>query len=909
MKKAYTQLKEYVIKGGSENASSHHVYPFFQKIFSNDNFKRESEAAGCDIYIVGRLAVELKTHEAEWLQGFFQALHYNKKGLSFSAVSVIANNFIGLWRLADLSSEVTSIILNTDANKSANEVGKINANKCNKALKQKILESAYFLYNKEQPLFIDAKLYEFEENLQHLDVMRNQINPNNFLRKIGLLKEYFEDPLNAIHCFYTMLPFWDTTSKVPEARMPEQNVLWLNGQNGSSSSDKIIIEPRFQKNFRKYVESQYVYTNNDEGISVDYYFSRLDEAFAEHDLAYIKQHGIFFTDINLSRFALWFIREKYGEKKLSEKHIVVDPAGGSGNLVSSWRRNHLKFKIVSELNPELLKTIELRLRHDPVQIQQGYSIIPKIYENKGLNFIDKSASCYYDIIESYVKAEGKNIDKPFAFLLNPPYKNIDENELDREATHSNYTIDPSIIKITGNDAGNERYLAFLAQILELCKLQKEKMPNVEPVVMIFTPTSWLIPRPTYENFRKIFDKHFKFEKGFMITGQEFFKIPGRWPVAFTIWRYNQGNNTNTIKLLDLTNLLKEMLSTIPWNEKVETLNTEVNKIIQGKGEVLFSNSRGEIRDLLPLMKNTRNERNERQQRYDFQRNPTTSEVRSGDVFGGLPLNDERRNNKKTYGWHDGLFIGFMDNGTPVRVKQDKYNRMSTRPDRIWFYLDNRMIKINMQKILCGPADHYGICACSIETAKVTLSWFAISKVINGRYPIWANMFNIWSPKVIKKFEDDYYSLCLSFALSENRCIVTKFEKDNPIKGAPEVFVDNPLCPANPDSFWSTTLDSEVRNPLAKSLVDEIKSLYDYWNSDYCKGQFLNNVGLHDEPYFRYFNYPDFVTPYSGLIQIKKYAEVNGKTAILSRFEVIKELTKQVKEAIYDLLVNKFEYFK
>jgi len=909
MKRELNQLKHYITDPESENASSHLVYPLFLKLFRNDKFKRESEAAGADIYIEGRLLVELKTKEEDWLIGFFQALHYNKKGLSFSAVSVISNNFIGLWRLENLPSDVNVILANSEANKSANEMGKINAKKCNKGLQKQILECAYFLFKKDEPLFIDIQLFEFEDRLQNLDVLRNQINPDNFLRKIGLLKEYFKDPLNAIHCFYTMLPFWDVTSKVPEARISEQNILWLNGKNGSSSSDPFAIEPRFHKDFRVFVESHYVFTNDEEGISIDYYFSRFDEALAEHDPEYVKQHGIFFTDINLSRFALWFIREKYGEKKLSDKYIVIDPAGGSGNLVSSWRRNHLKFKIVSELNPDLLKTIELRLKHDPVQIQQGYCIIPKTHENKGLNFIDKSADDYYNIIESYLNAEGKKIDKPFAFLLNPPYKNTDENEINRESTDSNYVIDPSIIKITGNDAKNERYLAFLAQILELCKLQKSKIPDIEPVVMIFTPTSWLIPRPTYKGFREIFDKHFKFERGFIITGQEFFKGTGRWPVAFTIWRYNHRNNTNIVKLLDLTELSGGAFSIIPWNDKLETINTEVKKIIRGAKEILFDDSRGEIRDLLPLMPNPNNNNLEKQPRYNIYRNIRPDEV-AKQIISGFPLKDDRHQRiKAPHGFVDGTYIGFMDDVTPVRIYNDTFKRMSNKSDRIWARLDSDIKGVNRSKLFNGPTDNRSYCAYDLTSAKALLSWFCITKAINGVYPVWANQFDIWPPIIKERFQVEYFSLCFAFALSENRCVVTKFEKDNPVQGAPEVFVDNPLCPTNPDAFWFTMLDSEVKDPLAKSLVDAIKSLYKYWNFEYCKGQFLENVGLNDEPYFQFFNYPDFVTPYSGLIQIRKYAEINGKTDILEKFEPIKLLSKQVKERIYDLLVNEFKYFE
>jgi hypothetical protein len=63
---------------------------------------------------------------------------------------------------------------------------------------------------------------------------------------------------------------------------------------------------------------------------------------------------------------------------------------------------------------------------------------------------------------------------------------------------------------------------------------------------------------------------------------------------------------------------------------------------------------------------------------------------------------------------------------------------------------------------------------------------------------------------------------------------SKFEIDNPVKGAPEVFVDNPLCPTNPESFWSKTLDKEITDKpdTAKQLVDKVKELYKFWNTKY-----------------------------------------------------------------------------
>jgi len=295
--------------------------------------------------------------------------------------------------------------------------------------------------------------------------------------------------------------------------------------------------------------------------------------------------------------------------------------------------------------------------------------------------------------------------------------------------------------------------------------------------------------------------------------------------------------------------------------------------------------------------------------YDFKRSPTKFEIEEMPIYGGLPIKDPRRNNLKTYGHHEGTYIGIMDNGTPVRIQQDKYYRMSNSPDRVWFRLDNDLKSCNKTRLTSGPTDKYSYCAYDIASAKSLFSWFAITKVINGIYPVWANQFDLWPPNIRTEFSVEYFSLCFSFSLAINSCIVIKFESNNPVADIPEIFIDNPLCPTNPDSFWSTTLANTISSPLAKMLVSAIEELYSYWNSEYCKGQFLENVGLHDEPYFKYFSYSDFVTPYSGLLQIRKYAELNGKTDILEKFEIIKELTKQVKDRIYELLVDEFKYFE
>ncbi|MCB1190708.1 MAG: hypothetical protein KDK90_09755 [Leptospiraceae bacterium] len=909
MNKELIGIKDYITSPNSEKANDYLIFPFFKKLFSQNKFKKESEAVGADIFIEGRLLVELKTENADWLAGFYQAMHYQKKGLSYSGICVISHNFIGLWHLNKIPIDALNLINNSDPSLAPNDVGRKNANKTNKALEKQILDSSRFLYDPGKILYLDTQLFEFEDCLKNIDQIRNQINPDNFLRKIGTLKPFFLNPLDAIHCFYTILPFWDSTSKVPEARKSTPSVLWLNGKNGSRSSEEFVLESKFHHEFREFVENHYVFTNDEAGITTDYYFSRFDEALAEHNPEYVKQHGIFFTDINLSRFALWFIREKFGEKKLSDKYIVFDPAGGSGNLISSWRRNHIKFKIVSELNPDLLKTIELRLKNDPIQVEQGYCIIPKTHENKGLNFIDKPALEYYSIIEEYLKKEGKYIDKPLAFLLNPPYKNTREEESFRTNTNSNYTIYQGLLDTIKLDAGKERYVLFIAQILELCKIQKEKGISDEPILFIFTPTSWLIPRVGFKVFREIFDKYFKFQIGFFVKSNEFFEVDGTWPISFTIWKYRENkNNVNHVVLYDYSEIKRADLS-INWEAEFETLKKILSKLVKGKKKIDLSKTRIELREKLPTLSFPSKE-TEKYKMQNLYRSVRKEEKNEKIISGWPKLDDRHERIKAPHGFVDGTYVGFMDDGTPVRTYPANDSRYNVKQiETVWFRLDTAIKDSNKMKAFSGPPDNRGYCAYDLKSAQITFLWFTIGKVILNSYPLWANQMEIWSPNLEHKEINSLYSLCFAYLLSDNRCVVTKFEKDNPVQGAPEIFVDNPMCPTNPDSFWSKVLETQVKDKLAKNLVNEIKSLYTYWNVEYCKGQLIENCGLKDEPYFKYFDYPDFVTPYSGLIQIKKYAEVNGKVDLVEKLERIKELTKQVKERIYNLLVNEFGYFE
>lgn len=899
-------VKKYLLSPESEAAKRNAIDSYFKKLFPKE-YKVETDAERADIYIVGKLVVELKSKKNDWLSGFFQALHYAKRGLSFNSICVISNGFLGFWRIPEIPEFARKLANESDEKVASSKMGPINAGKIkNQSERNAILKSASCQINGDDTLFIDVLLSDFDTLLHNLDESRIQIR-YNFINAIEYLKKFYNNPIDAVHCFYSMVGFWDSSSLIVE-KDDDDNDVQIMSRLARRISEQIKIEPRFKADFKKFVESHYIYTNDSEGFTADYYFSRFDEVLSRIMPEYVEQHGIYFTDINLSRFALWYVHEKI-EAKLDDKYIIFDPAGGSGNLVTSWR-GRIKHKIISELQPDLLKTIERRMKlavkDDIDMASAGFTIIPKTKEDRGLNFIDKSAADYMGEIMAELRANGRELDKPLAFLMNPPYKSTDENEKHRISTDSNYVIDASITELTGNDAAKDRCLAFLGQILNIARWQHEQNSALNPILMIFTPTSWLFPRKSFVGFRAIFDQYFKYEKGFIINGKEFFKDVSKFPIAFTIWRFDQceGERKNIVKIDDFCHLTKRDLQDVKWNDTLEKITTDIKQKLKNSSSRILTSNVVYIRNTLPFIGG------KTQGMYDFKRDPTKTEVNSNQIYGGLPYKDKRRFNKKTYGVHTGTFVGFMDDVTPVRIKQDSLNRMTNCCDRVWFRLDNPFVNTNYSKILSGPADNRSYCAYDLPTAKATFCWYAITKAFNGNYPIFFNQYDIWAPVIKKELADYYYALCFAFGYAENRCVVTKFEKDNPVEGAPEIFVDNPMSPMNEESFWRTTLRNQIKDEhkLAAELVRLVDKIYLCFRNNYCTHSKIENIGLQYEPYFKYFDYPDFLTMNSGIIQIKKYAEINCKSDLLDIHQQIMAKSKEVKDEIYRLLVDEFKYF-
>lgn len=100
------------------------------------------------------------------------------------------------------------------------------------------------------------------------------------------------------------------------------------------------------------------------------------------------------------------------------------------------------------------------------------------------------------------------------------------------------------------------------------------------------------------------------------------------------------------------------------------------------------------------------------------------------------------------------------------------------------------------------------------------------------------------------------------------------------------------------AFNNRVVDSNITTLLAKA----IKDLYQLWNRNFCKGQWLTDVGSKDKPYFRFFANEDFLMPIIGLIQIRKYSEQENLPDLLDCFKEISLKIEILKEEMHRMLV-------
>lgn len=860
----------------NEKANEDLAISYFRYLFQ-EKFTRQEDASRSDGYVPGHFVLELKGKISDWYAGLIQGLAY-KKTLDFAVVVVAAEGFLAIWRVDDIPDEIQEAILNKKS--APSKIGKELALSF-KHLKQKILKKAIWhdeqlhgLFLSDKSLVIE-KIKSFEKRLNACKKVREKITINNFTKILKIMAEYFDktQPIKTVGAFYAMIYSWN-----------EHSILMLSNRNPTTATldgepiNYLIPDKRIK--FKEFVENYYVSLSENENM--DDFFAQYDKALDTVDKNFRIQNGIFFTDLDLSKFAMWLVKQNIPD--LGKNYIVIDPACGSGNLVTNWRSPlQLRHKVVSEIEPELLYAVEKRMKGDTWH-NGKFTVVPKVEEAKGLNFLDKSAQQYIEIINNALTEKGLKFNKPIAFLCNPPYRGDD----DRTAEKPNYEVHTSIIDVISEEAKAERYCCFLAQMKLICDhAAKSNLPD-NSVLLLFTKSGWLTNRLTFDSLRRAIFKSFDFVDGILVNGKEFFDIKGKFPIAFTIWRYkekldNSSENKNPILLKDVTWMTKKQLKNFTWDNE-ETLNKACKSLLANPLSISVSLDKKvtPIRDWIS------------QKQKMFQRSRRKDE-RGNNKVGGLPAKDKRLDNKCAYGESNGLSIGFMDDLTPCRIKESTDNIP-------WFRLNAQFMDCNRTRCFSGRPDQKGYCAIDYESAVKVFLWYSISRTFASiGYPLWADALLLWAPPILKNFENIAIKYAFAIGLAENECVETIFPANNPIKNAPQIYCANPMAPTNPDSFWSKIMAahfSKSSESLPDQLVKAVYLFYDEWNK-----KFKVNPEIPISYQRQYFVDKGILKPTAGIIQIKDFAKEMNDQTLLELYANLQKLLKETKQSFYNMLID------
>ena len=881
LSKPAQQLREYLLQPSERNEDL--AISYFRSLYP-DAFRRQSDAANADGYVPGHFLLELKGDPNAWYSALFQALAYENKHLAFSLVIVCTKGFLAVWRKEDIPESIREEILADPAAPSTigRKYAKKYAGKRSGILRTTIWYRAELsgeLFVRDDELFLDL-LHNFERTLTQQRRVRQPITLHNFAAKLKEMRVFFDPaaPIKAARAFYSMIygP-WDDASVLTLSQRHDDRAT-LAGAEISN------LVPSRRLKFKAFVENHMVRTGPDENI--DDFFARFDQALDAVDKDFRIKHGIFFTDLDLSKFVMWLIKQTI--PNLGKNYLVVDPACGSGNLVTNWRSPlELRHKVVSEIEPELLYAVEQRMRGD--QWHNGrFTVVPKVTEGKGLNFLDKSAADYLDTLIEHLAEKGVKADKPIAFLCNPPYRSDD----DQAATGIAYEVHPSIVSLIGADAASERYCCFLAQMKLICDQAKESGLPDRSVLLLFTETSWLTNRPIFRQVRYELLKSFEAVDGIVVNSKQFFDVRGSFPIAFTIWLYRSApmalDGERPIVLRDTTWVSKQQLAALPWHDS-KSVDTACEEILADKRTI--SVPFGMNHERISVWAG--------QTMTDFKRSRRKDE-KIGDPTGGLPSGDSRIANKKAYGERDGRIIGFMDDLTPCRTRKGS-NGVP------WFRLNPQFMDCQKTRMFSGPPSHFGYSAGSLESAKRMIVWYSLARTFrHTAYPLWAHNSEMWPIETTPKKREVVNAYCMAIAYAENDCLQISFPSGNPAPESIEVFVQNPMTKLDPDCYWMRTLRpyvAQVDCQDAKALIATVDKVYDEWKKE------LGHRSELAVPYERsYLLGKARLGIGSGLVQIRDYAEEVQCQRLTAAVSDMTARLKEVKEKFYEVLLSDVRYF-
>jgi hypothetical protein len=877
--------------GSAENASVDLVRAYLRTFFPG-SFYCESEANNADGYVKGKIVLETKNAQRKWLDAYFQALAQESE-LSFSAVLVVTPGFIGFWKVATTEKkhrdEVAKLIGRLPPNKIGERLGKQFAeDKFQIQKKALIFESGLTSVTAENESHLKSVLQELVAHLRSSKSKRVLIHPGNFHTFLPHFVTFFEgkSALSGVRNFYRAIQSWNIQSELHlhPAHLTKATI------NGATLDD---IRPAKRQDLKQFVDQHYVGTKA--GQDEDEFFSRYDAAIDAVSANFRKDHGIYFTDINLSRFAMWFVKKELGD--IGSKYIVVDPACGSGNLVSNWRSPlQMKHKVISDLQPELLFAVEQRMKLDSWH-KGKFTVIPKTEEERGLNFIDRSADEYLAEVKKYLGESGIDISKPLAFLCNPPYSGKSANSKRKKVK-----IDPSIVSAIGKKSSSDSYAAFIAQMRLITEKAKGVGLKENSLLLLFTQCGWLSQKNGSKKLRDYIFSTFEDRGAFIVRADEFFEKTGKWPIAFSIWEFKgedaKLDKNRAITVTDLTALTTDSLSKINWSSP-EMANKSCEKLFRsGRPATL-----GVVRERLDgsWLGVSRKDLSRPAELED------EDDIASEQKKAGLPKNDERRKNRTIYGNAKGSGVGFCLDLTPCRFDVSAVESNGEAP---WFYLDSRFQTVGSNQCFSGIPDSRGYLANTFEKFRKASIWFSVARIVFSKgCPIWVNQEELWVPDMAKVGQTRFDEMAMLYVLANNSCVEASFPSGNPVAGTSKIYCQNPLSVLESASFWNTSVFPNLKiltGSLASRTYDALLKVYREWEHLLGRGK-----TLEVEYDAAYFIASHELSTAAGIRQIRDYQAHNPSlklsTALMELDVALRHLEDEMGALLID--VNKINYFQ
>lgn len=236
-----------------------------------------------------------------------------------------------------------------------------------------------------------------------------------------------------------------------------------------------------------------------------------------------RNKGEFFTPTPFVDLAHKYISETFGED-WKERFIVWDNCWGTGNLTRDYKFKEL---YCSTLEQSDIDTAN-QMGYNPEATKFQYDFLNDRYDKLPLGLREAIEGC-----------------KEILFFINPPYATAANGGSKEDNTKKDvsFTEVREHMYLDGyGDSVRQLYSQFLYKIQKMNKINN----NIK--IAIFSPPLFL-SGSFFKQFRDLFLKDFKYNKGFLFEARHFSDVAKGWGISFTI--FENGSKYNEEYILDV----------------------------------------------------------------------------------------------------------------------------------------------------------------------------------------------------------------------------------------------------------------------------------------------------------------------------------------------------------------------